>query len=335
MWRKSAVFFWAFAFVLAAAAVNAGERREVEDRDEANRPKIWQEAKGQEILMAQQVARAEAMRKLLERIYGLEVYGDTSVYDLVKADKEVEARLSGVLKGMREKRWHFYEDGSCQVEMVVTWREIVEKVETTVNETFKGDKVIKRDEFIKINVENRDRDIVMWGSGALPNTPGVAVVQAQRAAEVDAYERLAARVVGVQIDAQTTVKDMVLESDEINACVAAALRGVEFTDYRIKPKWVEADATINIAMVIQRVERTYNQVVERKKWRRDRINEQAFEKVTERLKTEEFRETGRGALDAQDDIKPVRTPEPAEGFSFERTIIKRVVAGGTTPKNDE
>jgi hypothetical protein len=325
-----------FVVVLSLRAA-AGERREVAADEEKNRPKIWQDASGKAILKAETVARADAMRKLLERVWGLEVYGQTSVYDLVHADKEVEARLQGVLNGMKEKKWHYYDDGSCQVEMVVTWRELVEKVETTVNETLKGDRVIKRDEFIKVNVDTKDTDITMWGSGALEGSPGVEIIQAQRAAEVDAYERLAGRVVGVQIDAQTTVRDMVLESDEINATVAAALRGVEFTDYRTKPKWIEADATINIAMVIQRVERTYNQIVEKKKWGRTKVTEDAFEKVIQKVKTEEFRTTGKGARDSkEEDIRPTGAIEPGgDGFRMERTVIQRVVKRDTTPKSDE
>ena len=82
MLRKVIAIAWLFVVCFTVREVGgAGERREVEDRDEAKRPKIWQEAKGQEILMAQQVARADAMRKLLERVYGCLLYTSPSPRD--------------------------------------------------------------------------------------------------------------------------------------------------------------------------------------------------------------------------------------------------------------
>ena len=68
------------------------------------------------------------------------------------------------------------------------------------------------------------------GYGATPEasrplTPGQRKLAAMRAAEVDAYRKLAEQVHGFNIDGRTTVADFVARNDAIRAWVEALVRG--------------------------------------------------------------------------------------------------------------
>ena len=68
------------------------------------------------------------------------------------------------------------------------------------------------------------------GYGATPEasrplTPGQRKLAAMRAAEVDAYRKLAEQVHGFNIDGRTTVADFVAQNDAIRAWVEALVRG--------------------------------------------------------------------------------------------------------------
>lgn len=60
---------------------------------------------------------------------------------------------------------------------------------------------------------------------ARPLTPGQRKLAAMRAAEVDAYRKLAEQVHGFNIDGRTTVADFVAQNDAIRAWVEALVRG--------------------------------------------------------------------------------------------------------------
>ena len=60
---------------------------------------------------------------------------------------------------------------------------------------------------------------------ARPLTPGQRKLAAMRAAEVDAYRKLAEQVHGFNIDGRTTVADFVARNDAIRAWVEALVRG--------------------------------------------------------------------------------------------------------------
>ncbi|MDA0578329.1 MAG: hypothetical protein O3B24_09545, partial [Verrucomicrobia bacterium] len=79
----------------------------------------------------------------------------------------------------------------------------------------------------KVELENRDTTIDVMGNGALPDSQGLRKIQAKRAAEVDAYRKLAERLLGVQITSSTTVKDFVLKSDKILARTAQIIKGAK------------------------------------------------------------------------------------------------------------
>ena len=72
--------------------------------------------------------------------------------------------------------------------------------------------------------------IQVTGMGVAPPhsvSPAHAVMQARRAAVADAYRQLAEAVNGVQVDAETTVEQMILTSDVVRTKISAVIRGAQ------------------------------------------------------------------------------------------------------------
>lgn len=70
-------------------------------------------------------------------------------------------------------------------------------------------------------------DIVVWGIGLPPANMPIerGRILAERAAIVDGYRQLAETINGVQIDSETTMKDLAVESDVVRASVSALVKG--------------------------------------------------------------------------------------------------------------
>ncbi|MCX6910696.1 MAG: LPP20 family lipoprotein [Verrucomicrobia bacterium] len=76
-----------------------------------------------------------------------------------------------------------------------------------------------------------------WAAGAVSAkgtgvpTPGetgaAARIGAERSAELDARRRLLEKVQGVQIDAQTTMRDFITQNDQVRSRVLGVLQGAE------------------------------------------------------------------------------------------------------------
>lgn len=78
---------------------------------------------------------------------------------------------------------------------------------------------------------------VDWGKGTIRATgtgtakegttsPGIARAQARRAATMDAQRGLAERIAGVQVDAESTMEDLMLKSDIVRTRVSALIKGM-------------------------------------------------------------------------------------------------------------
>ncbi|MEM9227723.1 MAG: hypothetical protein AAGA45_07120, partial [Verrucomicrobiota bacterium] len=67
--------------------------------------------------------------------------------------------------------------------------------------------------------------ISVTGEAALPGTPGLAKLEARRAAELDAYRQLAERIHGTLLTSTTRVRDFSIEDDRLQAQVDRLIRG--------------------------------------------------------------------------------------------------------------
>jgi len=95
-------------------------------------------------------------------------------------------------------------------------------------------------------VNYQDGYIESVGTGAPPeNTYGKpqARPMALRAAQVDAYRNLLETVQGVQIDSKTTIKDFVVESDEIKTAISGIVKGAAI----VKKEYL-SDGTVEVTV---------------------------------------------------------------------------------------
>lgn len=121
---------------------------------------------------------------------------------------------------------------------------------------------------------------------------------AKRAAEADAYRKLAECIKGLQIDSQTFVKDFVAESDVIRTEMDTFIRGVRLGD----PRWYadlscEVPAEVTVAKVV-----TELQAIHKRHYTGDRIKGTDFEQIKKYVEKDIIKAVGMGA--PREDLPP-------------------------------
>ncbi len=297
--------------VLAAAAVPA-------DGDA-----VSEKRKAQNKLLAYRAARADAIRKLAEQIRGLYITSETRVEDFVATSDRIETAMRAFLSGMREVGEPKYmEDGTCEVVMEVTLRQVITTLKRFHREYYQGDK-IRREEFDKMTVTNERKVIRVTGNGVprpeLTDPPTAAVsggnlssmtnmspaarqywmahctgrgrLMAVRSARVDALRRLGERIRGVMITSQTSVQDFVAESDQVDVDMRAFIRGAKETGIRYHEHEliVEVDMEVTLREVLTTIQQWGRQ-----HYRGNRVTRSDFQKVIVRNRDKRIEETGMG-----------------------------------------
>lgn len=95
-----------------------------------------------------------------------------------------------------------------------------------------------------------DNVVTAKGNGMAPasvSSEAQAKLLAKRAAMVDAYRGLAEAIEGIRIDAKTTVKDLVLENDKVDAQLSAFIKSAQIVseDYRDGAYTIEMQVPLN------------------------------------------------------------------------------------------
>jgi len=220
---------------------------------------LAEQQKAQNRLLAMRAARADAMRKLAERIKGLQITAQTTVQDFVTESDTIRTALDAHLMGMKAVSIKYLEDDSCEIVMEVKISQLIGTMKTIHANHYKGDNIKARD-FQQMSTTNQVKVIRETGSGIpreelipqplTPPAPGATQatfsgasaaarkywaqyctargrLMAERAARVDAMRKLAERIKGLRITSNTTVQDFIAESDEINTRVNAMIRGMK------------------------------------------------------------------------------------------------------------
>jgi hypothetical protein len=120
----------------------------------------------------------------------------------------------------------------------------------------------------------------------------------KRAAEADAYRKLAECVKGLRINSETYVKDFVAESDTIRAAVDDFIRGVRIGD----PKWYadfscEVPAEVTVQKVIETLKSVHTRF-----YKGDRIKGTDFEDMQRKIEEKVIKVVGMGA--PREDLPP-------------------------------
>lgn len=114
---------------------------------------------------------------------------------------------------------------------------------------------------------------------------------ARRAAEADAYRKLAEVIKGLQITSDTYVRDFVAESDQIQAALDTMIKGVRLGE----PRWYEdgsceVPAEVTVAKVIQTL-----QEIHRTKYKGNKIKVNDFDQINKQIKKDVISVVGQGA----------------------------------------
>ncbi len=230
-------------------------------------------------LLAYRAARADAIRKLAERINGLNITSETTVADFVAESDTIETAMLAFLTGVREAGDPtYYEDGSCELTMEVTLETVIVNLKSIHDRYYHGDLLTVND-FDEMTVTNERAVLTETGMGVMPEEEGMIPVDsstgsvdsraylrgraaefwdahctargrlmAVRAARVEGIRRLAERIGGVVVDSETTVRDFVAESDYIDLATSTFLRGVRETRIRYMPNELIVEVEVEVTL---------------------------------------------------------------------------------------
>lgn len=287
-------------------------------------PTIFQRASTQERLKALRVAQIDAMRLLAERVYGFRLSSGSTVQDFVLCSDNIRAALETTLLGATETEDPEYtEDGIVYVVMGLNLRDVVEVITKEVKETDDG----HLKSICEKRIENVDTFIDVTGNGALPDSDGMKMIRAKRAAEMDAFRKMAERIKGVKVNSRTTVREMCLESDQILTSTCAFLKGIKPIDIVYNAdKSCEVTVQLKIREVIETVERivkTHKKGFFTRKEEMEKVNRDIVDRV--------FTETGHGSPGKALTGSSGSQAEAVDNnsvFREEKTILRRVIASG-------
>jgi hypothetical protein len=287
-------------------------------------PEIWVKAGPRERLKATRAAELDADRLLAERIYGLQVDSETTVQDLAAGDDKIAGAVSSTLVGsITTEAPEYLPDGRVQVVRAVKIREVID----TLNRVIKGKRLedgslVTTSDNTKTNRTTNDKIIDVMGNAALPGSEGHQKIMAKRAAEMDAYRRLAGRMMGVKIDGNTTVRDFALEHDEILASLSQVLKAATPTAV----KFNKSDGSCEVTMEIktQDIIRTTRRFLKGTTTKTE---------IKDEMEEKTFSETGMGAMRdvAQGDAPSGGSASggsKSEPFFETEIILKEVVQSG-------
>jgi hypothetical protein len=297
---------------------------------------ISEQKKAQNKLLCYRAARADAIRKLAERIKGLQITSETTVKDFVTENDQIQTALTATLSGMEEtSKPKYMEDGTCSVTMKVTLQEVITDLKKIHNACYKGDK-FKVQDFEKMTVTNTVKEIEETGSGAtrpekaveevplkegeraetaeypagvkaywLAHVTGQGRLMAVRAAHVDGLRRLAERVKGTLVESNTVVKDFAAEEDFIRLATSQFLVGAKEVGvrYHADELIVDVDMQVKLRTVYANIKRYAEE-----KYKGDSVKIKSFEEITTRTEDTIIKETGSG-VPPEKYLKDVSTAE--------------------------
>jgi len=270
--------------LLSPASVHAAVRPTEESAPKL--PEIWVKAGPRERLKATRAAEVDADRLLAERIYGVQVDADTTVADLAMSDDKIASVVQASLVGsLTVGQPEYFADGRVEVVKAVKMEQVIETLRRKTKEKLFADgraETVSSDQSTELSTKGKVIEVM--GNAALPGSEGHQKVMAKRAAELDAYRRLAQRLLDIRIDATTTVRDACLESDEIIANLSQVIKGAEAVAIRyLDDGTCEVDMQVTQSEIVRAISHSI-----KGRTRTTRIEDAPQDRT--------FTETGRGTM---------------------------------------
>ena len=303
---------------------------------------LAQRSDAQKKLAAERAARMDGMRKLVEQLKGMEIMSGTTVVDFALLEDVIKGRTEDVMRGAREAGPAKYAaDGTCELTLEVTVAQVTENLRQVIKGHYHGDRfqgtqidelTIKTDlKVMQATGSGSDVDLTapeapaaeVGGAppamrepprnGVWARVPGRERLKAQRAAEMDAKRKLAERIFGTEISANTTVRDFALENDEIRGRVQAFIVGASVQGYNYLPDGiVECRVTMPVDEVVANLKRILEG-----QYHGDRFHGKDFEEISVKVTTKDFEEVGKGAIGI--------TPEPDREIKVDVDVKKKEI----------
>jgi len=211
-----------FGLVFSAVTVSAAEKPEFTQAPPL--PTLWQKVSARDRLNLVRAAELDAVRLLAERISGVQIDSKTTVSDLSTSDDKVSAAMSTLIRGVKnDGPPTFHEDGRVEVVKKL----LVDQVIKTIKESYTRKDGGTLESTSQSDTDQKEFTLDALGSAAIKGSEGHKRIMAKRAAEIDAYRRLAERVGGVKINSKTTISGLATQSDEIRAQVRDTVKSAE------------------------------------------------------------------------------------------------------------
>lgn len=194
-------------------------------------------------LMAKRAAKVDALRNLMETVYGIQIDSHTTVSDFVTQSDTIKAKVSAVIQGAREVDYRVLQDGTAEVTVEITLGTVedilgrrIQYIRRTVEATGYG---APSGEPARYHSESSGSLLRAKGSGIEPDDPNMSLAEkslmAKRAAKLDALRNLVEQIYGTRITSSSTVKDFVLQSDEVRGKVNAFVEGARVVSEQMMP----------------------------------------------------------------------------------------------------
>jgi len=300
---------------------------------------VSEKRKAQNKLLAYRAARVDAMRKLAERIAGLNITSETFVRDFVAESDTIQTELRAFIRGAKEIGAPKYsEDGTCELVMEIKLKELIVALKKIYSE-HSTKKILTIKDFEKMSVTTKIKVIRETGMGVprpeLMEEPLSEVVEgnlmspthlsgeakaywlahctargrlmAVRAARVDAMRRLAERIRGVLISSETSVRDFVAESDQVDVSMSTFIRGARERGIRYHTDELIVEVQMSLTL--------RDLLVHLKSWgtehyKGNKLKIKQFDKLIVQTKDKTIKETGMGVPPEQY-LKEVTVAEKA------------------------
>jgi hypothetical protein len=292
-------------------------------------PEIWEKAGPQERLKALRAAELDGDRLLAERIYGILVEAGSNMQDQALEKDTISGAVEATIKGVYTDGEPDYQaDGEVQVVRAIKIKEITD----TINRVVKAKK-LEDGSFVTISdrtndkLDTNNKVIDVTGSGALPGSEGQQKLMAKRAAELDAYRRLAGRIMGVKVQGDTTVRDFVLQNDKVASAIAHEVDRATPTAVNY---FKDGDCSVTMEIKIDDVIRTTERVISK--------GIASKTTVSDSIETKTLSETGRGSMRpvaaaktpgiAGNDSSTSSNIDPAKHEQVITEIIRELVKSG-------